>query len=419
MNDALPWAAWLSALERPLTESRALCVGLFTRAGQALALNAGMRALVGEERRPASLAPRLVSPTLDALRAAAPSESIIYRGWLTFWEPGVPERSVRGEVRRLDDAWLIVAEHDVEQLERINREIADLNGQVVTLERELARKNAALEQALAELRETQAMLIHSEKMNALGQLVAGVAHEINNPLSYVNGNLHTLRTTLADLRDAYLRLEAAVAAENSAALQATARALRQELDLDFILDDLDDLLSGATDGLERIRKIVDSLRTFARLDEAEYKEVDLIEAIRHTLVVAQPALRDRVQVVFDCEPLPPWPCYAAEMNQVFLNLIVNAAQAMPDGGTLTIRGRQEGDVVVLEFSDTGCGMTPEVLARAFDPFFTTKPVGAGTGLGLTIAYKIVVDHHQGSIRATSTPGVGSTFTITLPRKDQP
>lgn len=419
MNDTLPWAAWLSALERPLTESRALCVGLFTNQGEALALNAGMRSLIGEERTPASLSPRLILPTLDALRAAAPSEQIIYRGWLTFWESGVPERSVRGEVHRLGDAWLIVAEHDVEQLERINREIADLNSQVVTLERELARKNAALEQTLAELRSTQAMLIHSEKMNALGQLVAGVAHEINNPLSYVNSNLHTLQMTLADLRDAYLRLEAAVAAEGSADLQATARALRQEADLDFVLDDLDDLLRGMTDGLERMHKIVDSLRTFARLDEAEYKEVDLIEAIRHTLVVAQPALRDRVRVVFDCEPLPPWPCYAAEMNQVFLNLIVNAAQAMPEGGTLTIRGRQEGETVVLEFSDTGCGMPPEVLARAFDPFFTTKPVGAGTGLGLTIAYKIVVDHHQGSIGATSTPGVGSTFTITLPRRGRP
>ncbi len=419
MNDVLPWAAWLSALEHLLTESRALCVGLFTSEGQALALNAGMRSLVGEERTPAALSPRLVSPTLDALRVAAPAEPVIYRGWLTFWEPGVPERSVRGEVRRLGDAWLIVAEHDVEQLERINREITDLNSQIVTLERELARKAAALEQTLAELRSTQAMLIHSEKMNALGQLVAGVAHEINNPLSYVNSNLHALQATLVDLRDAYLRLEAAVAAQGSADLQAKARALRQEADLDFVLDDLDDLARGAADGLERIRKIVDSLRTFARLDEAEYKEVDLIEAIRHTLVVAQPLLRDRVQVVFDCEPLPPWPCYAAEMNQVFLNLIVNAAQAMPDGGTLTIRGRQEGETVVFEFSDTGCGMTPEVLARAFDPFFTTKPVGAGTGLGLTIAYKIVVDHHQGSIRATSTPGVGSTFTITLPRKDRP
>jgi signal transduction histidine kinase len=155
------------------------------------------------------------------------------------------------------------------------------------------------------------------------------------------------------------------------------------------------------------------------LDEAAFKEADLLVNLQSTLAIARPELRHRITLIVDADGLPPIRCYPAELNQVFLNLIVNAAQAMPEQGTLTIRGRDTGTAIELAFQDTGMGMPPDVIARCFDPFFTTKPVGSGTGLGLSLAYTIITDRHKGSIRAESVIGVGTTITILLPKEIQP
>ncbi len=282
-------------------------------------------------------------------------------------------------------------------------------------EDELVARKSELELTLAELRQTQAMLIHSEKMNALGQMVAGVAHEINNPVSFVRSNLHSLKRTLDDLFQAYDRLESLIRAGASAETLRAAEQIRTNADLDFIQADSGDMLSSSIDGLERIRRIVQALRTFSRLDEADLKVVHLNENINSTLMIARLELQGRVKVSVELDHLPPIKCYPAELNQVFLNLIVNAAQAIDGKGLLTIGGRDEGHQVVLQFTDSGRGIPPDVLPRIFEPFFTTKPVGAGTGLGLTIAYRIITERHKGTITVESTPGVGTTFTITLPK----
>ncbi len=282
-------------------------------------------------------------------------------------------------------------------------------------EEQLVTRTSELERTIAELRSTQAMLVHAEKMNALGQMVAGVAHEINNPISFVNSNLHSLRRSLDDLFGAYNKLEILIrAVSNPDTLQA-AEIIRKESDLDFLQGDADDLLGASIDGLGRVRRIVEALRTFSRLDEAELKIIRLSENIQSTLMIARLELQNRVDVATDLDHLPAIKCYPAELNQVFLNLIVNAAQAIEGHGSLIIRGKDEPQHIVLTFTDTGKGMTPEVIAHMFDPFFTTKPVGAGTGLGLTIAYKIIHDRHRGKISVESTPGVGTTFTIRLPK----
>jgi len=282
-------------------------------------------------------------------------------------------------------------------------------------EEQLVTRTSELERTIAELRSTQAMLVHAEKMNALGQMVAGVAHEINNPISFVNSNLHSLRRSLDDLFGAYNKLETLInAVSNPDTLQA-AEIIRKESDLDFLQGDADDLLGASIDGLGRVRRIVEALRTFSRLDEAELKIIRLSENIQSTLMIARLELQNRVDVATDLDHLPAIKCYPAELNQVFLNLIVNAAQAIEGHGSLIIRGKDEPQYIVLTFTDTGKGMTPEVIAHMFDPFFTTKPVGAGTGLGLTIAYKIIHDRHRGKISVESTPGVGTTFTIRLPK----
>jgi two-component system NtrC family sensor kinase len=284
----------------------------------------------------------------------------------------------------------------------------------VAAEEALQRQRVELARALDELRDAQTMLIHAEKMNALGQMMAGIAHEINNPLSYVYSNIHSLRGTITDVFDAYNRLEALIQAE-AAALAESAAKIRSDADLDFVFADVGDLLHASLEGLGRVKRIVQALRTFSRLDEAEKKLADLHEAIESTLIIARRTLGTKIRVVLELDNLPEIVCYPAELNQVFLNIILNAGQAMPEGGVLTIRGRDLGDRVLLEFSDTGIGMTPEVKAKIFDPFFTTKRVGEGMGLGLSIAYKIITDHHQGTISVESAPGAGATFTITLPK----
>jgi PAS domain S-box-containing protein len=281
-------------------------------------------------------------------------------------------------------------------------------------EEELVRSKDSLERTLRELRDTQAMLIHSEKMNALGQLVAGVAHEINNPVSFVNSNLHSLRTSMDDFFTAYTKLETLLKGQGIE-MENAAQAIRAQADVDFLQEDVGDLLTASLRGLGRVTRIVQALRTFSRLDEADLKVADLRENIESTLILARAEMRDRVTVELDMEALPPIRCYPAELNQVFLNIVVNAAQAIEGEGKLTIRGRDAGKEVMLQFIDTGTGMSPDVMAQIFHPFFTTKPIGVGTGLGLSIAYKIITDRHKGRIEVSSTPGAGSTFTLILPK----
>lgn len=282
--------------------------------------------------------------------------------------------------------------------------------------RQVIEKQQALEAALTQLRETQAMLVHAEKMTALGQMVAGVAHEINNPIAYVSSNVHALKQMVIDITDAYSQLERAGINSSDPAMQTAVTAIRQTLDIPFLLEDFDDLIKTSLTGLNRVRKIVNELRTFSRLDEAEYKVADLREGIASTLLIAQVQLKDRITVEVALDNLLPIKCYPAELNQVFLNLLLNAAYAIDGKGKITITGQDTGDALQLTFTDTGCGMTPEVMKNIFHPFYTTKPVGVGTGLGLAIAYKIITDGHGGRLEVDSTPGIGSTFTIWLPKE---
>lgn len=280
---------------------------------------------------------------------------------------------------------------------------------------EAAAKQAALEATQQALKEAQSMLVHSEKMNALGQLVAGVAHEINNPVSYIFSSVHALKEMSNDLKAAYLQLYDAVKEEGKEPLQEIARRTYAEADIDYIVSDLDDLIDSALEGLSRVRRIVESLRCFSRQDEAEVKTVSLQECIESTLEIADNALTGRLKIVCQLNDLPACRCRPSELNQVFLNLIVNASQAIGRTGRLDIRGHDHRDALELTFTDNGKGMDAATQAKIFNPFFTTKPVGEGTGLGLSIAYKIITEGHGGTITVRSQPGKGATFTITLPK----
>lgn len=401
-------------LEQVRDETQALNIGLFSATGDALYLNRGMRDLLGgegecETRRRIDW---FVNPRFADLWDG-PATGQVFAGMLTLGDGLRVNNSLTAQVWRAGDRLLVVGEIDTQEMDRLNVALSRTNQEINNLQRELIKKHCLLEEALAEVRRTQTQLIHAEKMTALGQLVAGVVHEINNPLAFVTGNLDGLEQHVEDLSLGFSDLESLLG-ETEMAEQA--QSVRRIRDIDFIQEDLPDLLRSTLDGLGRMKALVETLRNFSRLHEAERKPADLRQGLESTLGLAAGQLRDKgIEVALDLEPLPLIECNPAEINQVFMALIVNAIQAMDAGGRLRITGRCEHNRgVILSFVDTGDGIDPEILARIFDPFFTTKPVGGGTGLGLSIAHEIIVGHHGGRIDASSIQGEGSCFVLHLP-----
>jgi len=277
--------------------------------------------------------------------------------------------------------------------------------------RNLAEINHSLEE---KVENTQQQLLQSEKMAAIGQLAAGVAHEINNPIGFVNSNLGTLKTyieRLMKLVDAY---ESVARGGDPAQLEAA----RRGADLEFLRDDLPSLVKESHEGLTRVTKIVQDLKDFSHVDQAELQEADLNAGLESTLNVVWNEIKYKAEVVRELGDIPHVSCVPAQINQVFMNLLVNAAQAIEKRGRIFVRSGRENDFVWFEIEDTGKGMTDEVRQRIFEPFFTTKPVGKGTGLGLSISYDIVVKKHGGRIDVSSTPGAGTRFKICLPLKQE-
>ena len=314
--------------------------------------------------------------------------------------------------------------------ENFSRSIANLVTLVIEANHR-QQQAQKLEQTLNDLQYTQLQLIQSEKMSSIGQLVAGVAHEINNPVSFIYGNLTHAEAYMTDLlrlinryQEYYPHPHPAIAAEIKA------------IELDFLQSDFAKLLKSMSSGTERIQGIVKSLRNFSRLDEAEVKNVDLHEGIDSTLLILRTRLRAQdwrpeIQVIQDYGELPPLNCYAGQLNQVFMNLLSNAIDALEEQdqdrtrlqmeqapSLIRIRTRlvreTESPTITIAISDNGPGMDKVTHDRLFNPFFTTKPVGKGTGLGLSISYQIVTEKHRGRITCNSELGQGTTFTIALP-----
>jgi len=272
------------------------------------------------------------------------------------------------------------------------------------------------------LKQAEVQLVQAEKLTALGQVVAGVAHEINNPLSFVINNVAVLQRDVAGLRDllrAYGEADP-VLAGHAPELLDRLRGLADHLDLAYTLGNLDRLTDRTREGLRRIQQIVKDLRDFARLDDADLQAVDLNDGVTSTVnIIHGQALKQGVAVETDLRPLPPVTCYPGKINQVLMNLLVNAIDASAEGGAVTVRTAPApaSDGVLIHVEDVGTGIDPRVIDRIFDPFFTTKPIGQGTGLGLSISYGIV-KAHGGTIRVASEPGRGTRFTVSLPLAPQ-
>lgn len=286
-------------------------------------------------------------------------------------------------------------------------------------EEDLRVRKDELERSFRQLQENQGRLIQSEKMAGMGQLVAGVAHEINNPLSYVTNNIAVLDRDVRQIVALMTRYRDHLG-EN---IPPEIRDAEDAIDLDYSLSNLDRLLRSTRQGLQRVGEIVAGLRDFSRLDEAEFKQVDPNEPVRVTVEIVRHQIRQKnIHLVVDIEPLPVVWCSPGRLNQVLLNILVNGIQAVDAGATITIRTRWLPDSAEFQYiiSDNGPGIPESIRGKIFDPFFTTKPQGVGTGLGLWIAYNIVGEH-RGRIEVDTEAGRGTTFTVTMPihQPDEP
>ena len=302
---------------------------------------------------------------------------------------------------------------------RLTRQVAALTRALQEQLEEKKRAEEALQREKAEqqilidrLEEAHNQLLQSEKMASIGQLAAGVAHEINNPIGYVNSNLGALQTyvqSMLRLISDYELHEEELKPESRIALHA----LKQKIDIVYLRQDVSDLLSESLGGLQRVKRIVQDLKDFSHIGDSEMQWANLEDGLESTLNVVWNELKYKVQIVKDFGSIPEVKCIPSQINQVFMNLLVNAGQAIQERGVITLRTRQEGKNVCVEISDTGTGIPQEIINRIFDPFFTTKPVGTGTGLGLSITHGIL-RKHNGQIEVESQPGKGTTFRITLP-----
>ncbi|MDB5814071.1 MAG: domain S-box [Rhodocyclales bacterium] len=301
-------------------------------------------------------------------------------------------------------------ERDIEKREQAERALLDRYVEMTNL-------NIKLSEANQQIQAAQNQLLQNEKLASIGQLAAGVAHEINNPIGYVFSNFSTLEHYVADLLsliEAYHAAEPHIADE---AQQHAVQALRERLDLEFLKEDTRSLMSESREGIERVRKIVQDLKDFSHVDsDASWQWADLHKGIDSTLNIVSNEIKYHADVIKEYGQIPKIQCLPSQLNQVFMNLLVNAAHAMegrPTRGAITVSSGVDENDIWVAVSDTGCGMSEETCSKIFDPFYTTKPIGKGTGLGLSLSYGIVQKHH-GSIDVTSVPGEGTRFCVKLP-----
>ncbi len=308
--------------------------------------------------------------------------------------------------------------------QRVTHRTEQLSDSNLKLQEEILERKHAEEDLLMaynELKKMQRQLVHSEKMATVGQLAAGVVHEINNPVAFLMNNMEMLKEyTQATARvvEKYIEIEKAAFVDQGKfkGLVNDLDSYKKEVNFDFVLTDMIKLLEEMDDGFERIKKIVVDLKTFSHADNERKEIADLNKLIDSALNIARNELKYKVSIVKHFTNLPPISCYPQQLSQVFINLFVNAAQAIEEKGVVTITTTLDADDVLIEVADTGAGMTEEVLLHLFEPFFTTKPAGMGTGLGLSISYSII-EKHRGTISVKSEPGMGSVFTVKIPTKE--
>jgi Signal transduction histidine kinase regulating C4-dicarboxylate transport system len=301
------------------------------------------------------------------------------------------------------NAELINTQHKMQQ------EIEERKLMQQALEQEKAEQKALIQQ----LEESDRQLRQSEKLASIGQLAAGVAHEINNPMGYITSNLSSLQRYFHQFFELITLYEELSANPSNTVWRDEIQRLREEIDLDFLREDIGPLFQDSIEGAVKVRRIIQDLLHFSRAGENQWEWVNLHDGLNSTLNIISNELKYKTDVILDYGKIPLVYCMPTQINQVLMNMLLNAAHAIDIHGEIRIKTGQTGEQVYISISDTGCGMTPEIKAKIFDPFFTTKRVGSGTGLGLSVAYGII-KKHQGRIDVESELGKGSVFTVWLP-----
>lgn len=315
---------------------------------------------------------------------------------------------------RLDELESLIAKR-TGQLEQANVRLEEDIRKREVAETELLRRNNDLTELNAKLSMAQQQLVQSEKLASIGQLAAGVAHEINNPIGYVFSNFGTLENYIAGMLEMLKTYENAESSIGFPEVLKNLRSVRERIEIDYLMEDIPVLMAESREGLVRVRQIVQNLKDFSRVDaNQEWQWANIHQGIESTLNIVNNEVKYKADVVKNYGIVPDIECLPSEINQVIMNIVVNGAHAIAgQRGTITIETGAKDDNVWIEISDTGAGIPPEIMSRIFDPFFTTKPIGSGTGLGLSLSYGII-QKHNGRIEVHSILGAGTTFRITLP-----
>jgi two-component system, NtrC family, sensor kinase len=342
----------------------------------------------------------------DAIRRAAGGESVSIR----YMSRDMPGKDLWWDAKLTP---VIDFDSAIKSILLVSRDITEQK----QAEDALEQKNRELQQAYTELKTAQSQILQQEKMASIGQLAAGVAHEINNPMGFIMSNINTLHKYVAKISE-FIKAQSGALEECAGGIGGPDLLKRIEekkrsLKIDYITEDIENLIRESLDGADRVKKIVQDLKSFSRVDEAEYKLADINAGLESTINIVSNELKYKVTLIKEYGNIPQTKCRPGQLNQVFMNFLVNAAQAIEKHGEIRVRTWQEDARINIAISDTGCGIPEDIRRRIFEPFFTTKEVGKGTGLGLSIAYDII-KKHNGEITVDSAVGKGTTFTIRIP-----
>jgi two-component system NtrC family sensor kinase len=363
--------------------------------------------------------------TIDVLLCTGNFDGLPTQGWTILMVIDITKQkeAERETAKIISSLGNIISERTLWLNENNNKLVWEIDKRR-EIEKQLRRSKSELQYTIAQLQKTQAQIIQSEKMASIGQLAAGVAHEINNPVAFVSSNLNTMAQYQAQLVDVLQKSMRIISAlgnggssgqlpESLTAVATEVRELADEIDLEFLYEDFPQLIQESQEGAVRIRKIVGDLKDFAHPGEQELVAVDINQGLDTTINIVWNEIKYKANLIKDYGDIPPVICYPQQINQVFMNLLVNAAQAMEKDGEIVVKTRHAEDHVIVQISDNGCGIPEDIKSKIFDPFFTTKEIGKGTGLGLNMAYNII-KKHNGSIEVAGTVGSGTTFTVILP-----
>jgi PAS domain S-box-containing protein len=362
---------------------------------------------------------------IDVLLCTGTADGLPAQGWTTLMVIDITKQkeAERETAKIISSLGNVIAER-TQWLNENNNKLQWEVDKRREIEKQLRRSKSELQETIKQLQKTQAQIIQSEKMASIGQLAAGVAHEINNPVAFVNSNLNTMtqyQTQLADLLQKSMKIITALTNGGDCgqlpdflvAAAADIQDLAEDVDLEFLYEDFPQLIEESLEGAVRIRKIVGDLKDFAHPGEQDRIAADINQGLDTTINIVWNEIKYKAQLIRDYGDIPPVICYPQQLNQVFMNLLVNAAQAIEKDGEIVVKTRHDDNCVIVQICDNGCGIPEEIQPKIFDPFFTTKEIGKGTGLGLNMAYNII-KKHNGRIEVASSMGAGTTFTIILP-----